>query len=120
VSPSARTAGSGGIPLTRAAFEELNASNVTDLIKPNITESSVGVVRRILKLILLDLKQRRANLAPTPSNVQTAKENTKPILTTVRSGSIASTGNGTLRSMPRYVKTDLNPFALPRTNVLNQ
>jgi len=120
VFPNAKTAGNGGIPLTRAVFKEPNVSNATGLTKQNITENSLGVVRRMLKLILLDLKQKRANLALTPSSVQTAKENTKPTLTIVRSGSIASTGNGTLRSMPRYVKTDLNPSTPPRMVVFKQ
>jgi len=119
VFPNAKTAGNGGILLIRAVFKEPNVSNATGRTKQNITENSVGVVRRMLKLILPDLKQKRANPALTHSSVQTAKENIKPTRPIVRSGSIASTENGTLRSMPRYVKTDLNPSTLPRTVVLN-
>ena len=118
--PNIKTAGNRGIPLTRAVFKEPNVSNATGRTKQNITENSVGVVRRMLKLILLDLKQKRANPALTHSSVQTAKENTKPTQMTVCSGSIASTGNGTLRSMLRYVKTDLNSSALLRTVVFKQ
>ena len=90
-----------------------NAMGPTNL---NIIGNSVGVVKRTLKLILLDLKQKRANLALIPSSVPTAKEITKLTLTSVRSGNIASTGSGTSRNIPRYVKTDLNPSTLNRTD----
>ena len=66
----------------------------------------------MLKLILPDLKQKRANHVLTPSSAPTAKEITKPTPMTVHFGGIASTGNGTSKSMPRSVKTGLNLSAL--------
>ena len=46
-------------------------------IKPSIIENSHGVVRQMIKLILTDPRQRRANLALIHSGVLTAKAITK-------------------------------------------
>ena len=116
MSPSVKTAGNGDTPPTRVVFKEPNVSNATGPTNQNIIGNSVGVVRRMLKLTLPDLKQKRANLALIPSSVPTAKEITKLTLTSVRSGNIASIGSGTSRNILRYVKTDLNPSALNRTD----
>ena len=89
------------------------------LTNPNTIGNLAGVAKLTPNLILPDLKPRKAIHAPTPSNVQTAKETTKPTRTHVLSGDIVSTENGTSRNTLRSVTTDQNPSALKqaaRTN----
>ena len=85
----------------------------------NTTGNLAGVAKLTPNLTRPDLKPKKAIHAPTPSNVQTAKETTKPTRTHVHSGDIVSIGNGTLRNTLRSVTTDRNPSALKqaaRTN----
>jgi len=76
------------MPPCCAGFREQNVLNVTALTSQNIIESSVGVVRLMTKLILLDLKPRRANLALIRSSAPIAKEITKLTLSIVHFGNI--------------------------------
>ena len=80
------------------------------LTSQNIIESSVGVVRLTTKLILLDLKPRRANLALIHSSAPIAKEITKLTLSIVHFGDINSIVSGTLKSILRSVRTGQNRF----------
>ena len=98
------------MPPCRVGFREQNASNVMALISQNIIESSVDVVRLMTKLILLDLKPRRANLALIHSSAPIAKETTKLTLSIVHFGDIDSIVSGTLKSILRSVRTGQNCF----------
>ena len=91
-----------------AEFREQNASNVIALTSRNIIESSVGVVRLTTKLILLDLKPRRTNLALIHSSAPIVKETIQLIPSSVHFGDINSIVSGILKSMLRSVKTDRN------------
>ena len=93
--------------------------SATVLTNRNTTGNSAGVVKLTPNLTRLDLKPKKAIHVPTPLNVQTAKEITKPTQTHVYSGDIDFIGNGTLRNMLRSMTTDRNPSALKqaaRTN----
>ena len=84
--------------------------NVMALTSRNIIESSVGVVRLTTKLILLDLKPRRANLALIRSSALIVKEITKLTLSIVHFGDIDSIVSGMLKSILRSVRTGRNRF----------
>jgi len=66
------------------------------LTKPSIIANLCGIVKLTKKLILLGLKQSRANLVPIFSSVQTARANIKQTLLTVLSGNIGLTENSIL------------------------
>ena len=111
-SPNAKTAGGGDIRRFRAGYKGQSASSATVCISLNTIESSVGVVRVIPNLTLLDWKPRRANHVLICSNVLTAKEIIKPTLTIVHFGDITSIGNDISRNMLRSVKIGCNRFVL--------
>ena len=100
----------GVTPPCCAGFREQNTLNVTALTSRNIIESSVSVVRLTTKLILLDLKPRRTNLALIRSSAPIAKEITKLTLSIVHFGDIDSIVSGMLKSILRSVRTGRNHF----------
>jgi len=89
-----------------------NASNAMVLTNLNTIENLVGVARQIPRSTHQDWKPRRANHAPTHSNVLTVGATTKLTPTNVRFGDTDSIGNATRKSTPRSVKTDQNQFIL--------
>jgi len=93
------------MPPCRAGFREQNALNAIALTSWNIIESSVGVARLTIKLILLDLKPRRVNLALIRSSAPIVKEIIKLTLFNVHFGDIGSVVSGMLKSILRSVRT---------------
>ena len=80
------------------------------LTSQKITESSVGVVRLMIKPTHQDSKPRRVNLALIRSNAPIVKEITKPTQFTVHFGDIDSIVSGMLKSILRSVRTGRNRF----------
>ena len=94
----------------RAGSREQNALNVMALTSQNTTESSVGVAKPTIKLILLDLKPRRVNLVLIHSSAPIVKKITKPTQFTVHFGDIDSIVSGMLKSSLRSVRPGRNHF----------
>jgi len=82
------------ILLLFVAHMVLNVKNAIVPIKLNITGKWYGVIRQILTLIHLDLKQRKKNLVLTYLSISIAKRNIKQIAIAVLSGDIDSTESG--------------------------
>jgi len=87
--------------------------NAMALTSRNIIESPVGVVRLTIKLILLDLKPRRANLALIHSSAPIVKEIIKLTPFNVHFGDIGSIISGMLKSILKSMRTGQNRF-VPR------
>jgi len=112
VSRFVRIAGNGATPPFRAGSREQDVLNVTALTSWNTTESSVGIAKLTIKLILLDLKPRRANLVLIRSSAPIVKEITKPTQFTVHFGDIDSIVSGMSKSILRSMRTGQNRFVL--------
>jgi len=110
VFPNAKTAGNRVILQMCAEFRGPNTSNVIGPTKPSITASLCGVVKLMTRLTLPAWKPRRANHALTPSNVQTARANTKQTPPIVRSRNIGSTKNGMQKNMLRFETIENSQF----------
>ena len=80
------------------------------LTSQNITESSVGVVRLMIKPTHQDSKPRRVNLALIRSNAPIVKEITKLTPFIVHFGDIDSIVSGMSKSILRSVRTGRNHF----------
>ena len=86
---SIRTVKDEAIQLSCIESKKQDVSSAVVYIKPNTTISLDGVARQMTKLILLDLKQRKANCTHIYSNAQTVIVITKQTLTSVHSRNIS-------------------------------
>jgi len=75
-----------------------------------ITNNLRGAAKLTIRLTHLGSKPRKVNLAPTPSNAQTARVNTKWTQLIVCSESIDLTRNSTLKNMLNFKKIKNNQF----------
>ena len=107
---SVKTVGNKIIYQICVEFKGLNTSSVMALIKSSITTNLCGVAKLMIRLTLLDSKPRRVSLAPTHSNVQTARVNIKQTQLIVLSGSTGLTRNNILRNTLNFEKIESNQF----------
>jgi len=106
VSLNARIARSENIQHFHAKSKEQNESSVMIPTSLNITANLCGITKQTRKLILQDLKSRRANHTLTHSSALTAEASIKLTQTLVPSGSIASTVIGTTKSNKNFMKIE--------------
>ena len=112
--PNTKIAGGGDTQPFPAESKVPNASSATVLINPRTTRSSGGAAKWMKRQILLVSRQRKVNHAPIRSNALIVRAIIKPTPTSVHSGGINSTENGTKRNMPKSVKTGSHWFVLWR------
>jgi len=112
VFPNAKIVGDGDIQLFHVEHKGPNISSIIALINWKTTMSLAGVVKPMQKQTPLILKLKRANHAPTPSNVQIVMVIIKWIQLHVCSGRIDSIRNGSKRNIQRSVKTGSNQSIL--------
>jgi len=74
------------------------------------TDNLCGATKLTIRLTHLGSKPRRANLAPTSSNAQTARVNTKQTQLIAYSRSINLTRNSTLKNILNFEKIENNQF----------
>ena len=86
---SIKTVKDGAIQLSCVGSKKQDVSSAVAYIKPNTTTSLDSIARQMTKLILLDLKQRKANCTHIYSNAQTIIVITKQTLTSVCSKNIS-------------------------------
>ena len=87
-----------------AESKGLNMSSVITPTNPFITDNLYDAAKLMIRLTHPGSKPRKANLAPTPSNAQTARVNTKQTQLIVHSGSTGLTRNGTLKNTLNFKK----------------
>ena len=112
-SHSARTVGSGDIPLSHVEFKVPDTLNTMVYIKQSTTIISYSVRRLISKLTLQDSKISKENYVCTLSNVWTAKSIIKLTQIYVHSGNINFIENSIPKSIKSFVIVEDNRFAQP-------
>jgi len=70
-----------------------------------------GVIRQILRLISLDLKQKKKNHTLIYLSISIVKKSIKLIAIYIYFGNIGSIRNGIQRSIKSFMKTEVNQFA---------
>ena len=87
-------------------------SNVMAYTSQNIIRNSVGAARLMTKSTHHNSRQRKENLAPIRSSVQTVAATILPTLTNAHSGATGSIGSGIRKNTLRSVKIGLNQSVL--------
>jgi len=111
MSLSTKIAGSGDTLLFCIEFREPNMSSAMAPSNSSIIDTLLDVVKPMIKLILLDLKSRKANHFCICSSTPTAEEIIKQTQIHVSSRNINLTITGITRNNRNFVKTGVTQFA---------
>ena len=117
--PNVKTVRSGVMWHFPTESKGLSALSAMVLTNQKITENLNGAAKQTKKQILLDLKQRKENLAHIYLNVWTVGETIKLTQICVCSRDIDSTRSDNRRNIPRSMKTGSSQFALQEAVNLN-